>query len=416
MIVLLGGTGYIGGQFARTFAGARHPVCRALARGSGLRPVRPSCASFCEKTRPEFLINAAGYTGKPNVDACEKHWADTLQGNTLFPAAVAHACASSGHSLRPRFLRLHLQLAPKSWRAADSRREGFDQARICRRCWQKNPGAIHGFTEDGRAEFHFSPAPVQFLQRDQGAGARKPLRGVGQGYIWRLRIPFDQFDNPRNYLSKVRNYPKVYDNVNSLSHRGDFVAACLDLWQRRAPFGIYNVTNPGFVTSRQVVAMIQKILQAGAARFEFWADDEEFYRVAAKTPRSNCVLDVTKLLAAGVEHAPGRGGAGGFTGKLELNLNNELLVTGGAGFIGSNLIHHIIDQPEIQRLVNVDCLTYAGHLENLEGLARHPKYVFEKTDLRDKDAILRRGATARHHPCAAFGGGIPCGPLHHRAG
>jgi dTDP-glucose 4,6-dehydratase len=72
----------------------------------------------------------------------------------------------------------------------------------------------------------------------------------------------------------------------------------------------------------------------------------------------------------------------------------NLLVTGGAGFIGSNLIHHIIDKPEIHRLVNLDCLTYAGRLENLEGLARHPKYIFEKADLRDKNAIL--DVVARH--------------------
>jgi dTDP-glucose 4,6-dehydratase len=64
----------------------------------------------------------------------------------------------------------------------------------------------------------------------------------------------------------------------------------------------------------------------------------------------------------------------------------NLLVTGGAGFIGSNLIHHIIDQPGIKRLVNLDCLTYAGHLENLEGVEKHPKYVFEKIDIRDKIA------------------------------
>jgi len=67
----------------------------------------------------------------------------------------------------------------------------------------------------------------------------------------------------------------------------------------------------------------------------------------------------------------------------------KLLVTGGAGFIGSNVVHHVIDRPEVTRLVNLDCLTYAGHLENLEKVARHPKYVFEKVDLRDKAAILR---------------------------
>ncbi len=72
----------------------------------------------------------------------------------------------------------------------------------------------------------------------------------------------------------------------------------------------------------------------------------------------------------------------------------NLLVTGGAGFIGSNVIHHLIDRPEISRLVNLDCLTYAGHLENLAAVARHPKYAFEKIDLRDKPAVI--GCVARH--------------------
>ena len=65
----------------------------------------------------------------------------------------------------------------------------------------------------------------------------------------------------------------------------------------------------------------------------------------------------------------------------------KLLITGGAGFIGSNVIHHVIDQPEVERLVNLDCLTYAGHLENLEQISKHPKYAFEKVDLRDKTAV-----------------------------
>ena len=67
----------------------------------------------------------------------------------------------------------------------------------------------------------------------------------------------------------------------------------------------------------------------------------------------------------------------------------NLLITGGAGFIGSNLIQHVIDDPKVAKLVNLDCLTYAGRLENLEPVARHPKYVLEQVDLRDKTATLR---------------------------
>ncbi len=66
----------------------------------------------------------------------------------------------------------------------------------------------------------------------------------------------------------------------------------------------------------------------------------------------------------------------------------KLLITGGAGFIGSNVVHHIIDRQEVESLVNLDCLTYAGHLANLEKLSHHPKYQFEKVDLRDKAAVL----------------------------
>jgi dTDP-glucose 4,6-dehydratase len=67
----------------------------------------------------------------------------------------------------------------------------------------------------------------------------------------------------------------------------------------------------------------------------------------------------------------------------------NLLVTGGAGFIGSNVIRHVIDRPEVAKLVNLDCLTYAGHLANLDGVTGHAKYGFEKVDLREKGTVLR---------------------------
>lgn len=66
----------------------------------------------------------------------------------------------------------------------------------------------------------------------------------------------------------------------------------------------------------------------------------------------------------------------------------NLLITGGAGFIGSNLVRFVAKQPEVTKLVNLDCLTYAGHLENLAGVD-HPGYVFEKADLRDKEEVVR---------------------------
>ena len=67
----------------------------------------------------------------------------------------------------------------------------------------------------------------------------------------------------------------------------------------------------------------------------------------------------------------------------------NLLVTGGCGFIGSHVLEHVIGQPEVARVVNLDCLTYAGRLQNVATVASHSKYHFEQVDLRDKPAVLR---------------------------
>ncbi len=67
----------------------------------------------------------------------------------------------------------------------------------------------------------------------------------------------------------------------------------------------------------------------------------------------------------------------------------NLLVTGGCGFIGSHVLDHVLAQPEVTRVVNLDCLTYAGRLENVAAASASPKYHFERVDLRDKAAVLR---------------------------
>ena len=129
------------------------------------------------------------------------------------------------------------------------------------------------------------------------------MAGFPDFYVWRLRIPFDEFDGQRNYLSKVQRYAKVYQNWNSVSHRRDFVAACLDTWLQKAPGGVYNVVNPGYVSTQEVVEKIREKLKSGWSP-DFWGSDDEFYRFGAVTPRSNCILDTTKILKAGIKIRP----------------------------------------------------------------------------------------------------------------
>lgn len=67
----------------------------------------------------------------------------------------------------------------------------------------------------------------------------------------------------------------------------------------------------------------------------------------------------------------------------------RLLVTGGAGFIGSNFIHYWVENHPEDRIVNLDALTYAGNLENLKGVDRLPGYRFVHGDICDAALVSR---------------------------
>ena len=171
-----------------------------------------------------------------------------------------------------------------------------------RRLFAEYPERICGYTEWDEPNFAFRQPPCNFYSGTKTL-AEEAIRGLGRVYIWRPGMPFNERSEPGNLLWRLQNYARVYDGVNSISHLEDFVRACLDLWEIQAPVGIYNVTNPGAVATRQVIEMIQRILKPNR-RFEFWKDDEEFYLRGARALRSNCVLDVSKLLATGVRIRP----------------------------------------------------------------------------------------------------------------
>jgi len=73
----------------------------------------------------------------------------------------------------------------------------------------------------------------------------------------------------------------------------------------------------------------------------------------------------------------------------DLFIPRSVLVTGGAGFIGSNFIHHFLaNRPEC-RVINLDVLTYAGNLENLKGVEDNPRYRFVRGDICDAVLVAR---------------------------
>lgn len=71
-------------------------------------------------------------------------------------------------------------------------------------------------------------------------------------------------------------------------------------------------------------------------------------------------------------------------------------VTGGAGFIGSNFVRYILEAHEDASVINVDALTYAGNLENLDSIKDNDRYSFERADIRDRETM--RELISRYNP------------------
>ena len=65
----------------------------------------------------------------------------------------------------------------------------------------------------------------------------------------------------------------------------------------------------------------------------------------------------------------------------------RILVTGGAGFIGSNFIHYILDERPEYKIINLDLLTYAGNLDNLKDIQKDDRYEFIKGDINDQNLV-----------------------------
>ena len=74
----------------------------------------------------------------------------------------------------------------------------------------------------------------------------------------------------------------------------------------------------------------------------------------------------------------------------------KVLVTGGAGFIGSNYIHYLFENENNFEVVNLDCLTYSANLENLKSIEKNRDYSFKKIDLRNKKEIFELGNDFTH--------------------
>lgn len=200
----------------------------------------------------QVIINAAGYTGSPNVDACEIHRQDTINGNVIWPLKLELSF--------PNIPIVHI--------SSGCVYTGYEKA----------------FTEEDPPNFTFDNG--SFYSGTKALAQELLMPYMHKSYLLRIRMPFGDKKHPKNLLTKLEKYNKLIDFENSLSYVPDVADFAIQCAIGRFTPGIYNVCNPGSKTTRQIAN------QMGLKKE--WFTKEEF-AAAVTAPRSNCVLSTNKI-------------------------------------------------------------------------------------------------------------------------
>lgn len=300
MILLLGATGYLGRAFAAEFRKRGTPFTPLTRRAVDYTRFE-TLFDYVHQSKPDFVINAAGHPGHPTIESCEITRAEAVQANTLLPQTLARVCYLTNTPWG------HVSSGGIYSGARVANNGGLQIERDLnlpeiRQLFDLHPEKFRGYTEADEPNCSFRSPPCSFYNGTK-ALAEEALRWCSQCYLWRPQIIFDEFDHPRNYLSQLQQFPRLLDVVSSFTHRSDFVRACLQLWERRAPFGAYNVVNPGAATARQIATAVKRILHTGW-KSEFLENPAGASLQPSQAPRNHSLLDVTKLLSTGIKMRP----------------------------------------------------------------------------------------------------------------
>lgn len=256
MKCLIFGNGYLGNKFHKAWEGSLIDEAD-ITDASAVR-------AAIKKHQPDVLINCAAKTGKPNIDWCEDHKLETLESNLRGPMTLLSVCSELN----------------QYW------------VQIGSGCIYQGDNGGKGWSEDDRPNFEGS-----YYSKVKG-WMNEILRDYPVLQL-RLRMPLDGEPGPRNFITKIANYPKVISVPNSITVIDDLIVAAKALIQQKAT-GIYNVVNPGVIEHKEILSLYKEIVDPNHT---YQLISLEELAALAKAPRSNCVLSTKKLTDAGV-HLP----------------------------------------------------------------------------------------------------------------
>lgn len=265
MILLLGKNGYISKRFQDFFNYKKIPfAAESLRENDSFLYIEKLLKDY----KPRFVINAIGFTGNPNVDSCESHKEECLYVNVILAEKIAEVCKKYKLPLGFVSSGCIFQEDEVEW-------------------WRE-------YSENDFPNFSFYTKNCSWYSGTKALGEKVVQAAWDKTYIWRLRMPYNHIPNPKNYISKIMEYSKVWSCPNSLTNIDEFVSTCYYSLIKECPYGIYNIVNPRGISAREILHIAKNSYNLGKDNYEFITDKEEFSKLI-KTPRSNCILNANKI-------------------------------------------------------------------------------------------------------------------------
>jgi 3,5-epimerase/4-reductase len=263
-ILIYGSSGWLGGLIIAELL--KTPSGRTIICGTARIDNYTDVSVELDYHSPTHVINAAGLTGRPNVDWCEDHPTETMRINTIAAGVLADECYKR---------QIHL-----TYVGSGCIYEYNNLIRI------EEPSE-RGFRETEPANFTGS---LYSRSKTTTEGILKEYPNV---LILRPRMPVSSFMHCRSFLTKLLKSEHVVNVPNSITVLDDFVPLIPQMIERGC-VGIYNFTNPGVVTHNELLEMYKKYIDPSFTWKNFGLEDQA---LILKAGRSNCRLDSGKLAA-----------------------------------------------------------------------------------------------------------------------
>ncbi|KAG0575617.1 hypothetical protein KC19_5G017300 [Ceratodon purpureus] len=257
--LIYGRTGWLGGLLGK--------LCEkqgiSYEYGSGRLENRSSLEADVAAVKPTHVFNAAGVTGRPNVDWCESHKVETIRANVVGTLTLADVCKQNGLNLMNYATGCIFE---------------YDE---------KHPlGSGIGFKEEDTPNFAGS-----YYSKTK-AMVEDLLREFDNVCTLRVRMPISSdLQNPRNFISKIVRYQKIVDIPNSMTILDELLPISIEMAKRNLT-GIWNFTNPGVVSHNEIMEMYKEYIDPELSWVNFTIEEQAKVIVAA---RSNNEMDASKL-------------------------------------------------------------------------------------------------------------------------